>query len=312
MPKHRTRKILISRATCTLAACALAGCGGSGGDAGTGQLNIAVTDAPVDGVTEVRVAFDGITLKPANGPQREYHFDTPRTIDLKALTDGRIESLLDERVPAGRYNWMKLDVNAEIDGVFDSYVIIDSGGQIELRIPSDRLKLGNGFTVTQDGETAFVIEWNLRMGLTNPVGQPGYKLQPSLRITDMTQWGAIAGTVETGLITDASCTQDSDDGNVVYVFEGSPVVPDDIDGISPDPLTTADVRLNIATGNHEYYAPFLAPGNYTVAFTCQGTDDAVPDADMPGSPVDDAITFTNGISVMVANGDTTTVDFGTP
>lgn len=296
----------------TLAAMSLIACGGGGGT-GTGTLNIAITDAPVDGVTEVWVEFDGVTLKPQNGAQIEYLFDTPKSINLKALTDGNVELLFGEEVPAGEYVWMKLAVNAEFDNIFDSYVMEDGGGQVELRVPPDRLKLGNQFTVTQGGETAFVIEWNLRMGLTNPVGQPGYKLQPSLRITDMNEHGTIAGLVDASLLppVDATCTSDPNtgDGNVVYVFEGLDIMPDDIDGILPDPLTTADVRLN-DQGNQEYSVPFLSPGDYTVAFTCQGADDVVPDPETPDLPVEDAIEFTAGINATVFDGQTTTVDFG--
>ena len=307
MNRYGFRRVLAG-----LAAALVTACGGSGG-AGTGTLSVSVTDAPIDGVTEVRVEFDGVTLKPQNGAQLEFRFDdTPKSINLKELTDGKIALLLDEEVPAGPYIWMKLDVNAEFDGIFDSFVIEDGGGQVELRIPPDRLKLGNEFTVVQGGQTAFVIEWNLRMGLTDPVGQPGYKLQPSLRIIDMTEHGTIAGLVDPNLLppVDSACTSDlnSGDGNVVYVFEGLDVLPDDIDGIVPDPLTTADVRLN-DDGNPAYSVPFLSPGDYTVAFTCQGVDDAVPDPENPELPVDDAIEFTDGINATVLDGQTTIVDF---
>ena len=270
-----------------------------------------MTDAPVDGVTEVWVEFTGVTLKPKNGAQVSYVFDTPKSVDLKDLTDGKVQLILDETVTAGDYVWMKLDVNADHDNVFDSYVV-DSTGQVEILVPPDRLKLGNLFTVTAGGGVSFVIEWNLRMGLTNPLGLPGYKLQPSLRITDMNAHGTIAGTVDANLLppVDTNCTSDQNTGagNVVYIYQGFDVVPDDHDGIAPDPLTTADVRLD-DQGNQSYMAPFLPPGEYTAAFTCQGADDIAPDPDDPGLPVDDAIAFTAGINATVTEGQTTTVDF---
>ena len=310
----------------------LAACGGGGGDGGVGTMSIALTDAPVDDVDEVWVEFSGYTLKPADdgnaecildddsetscdvgAGQIEYTFDEPRAINLKELTDGRIELLFEQDVPAGRYNWIKLNTNAQFDEVFDSYVVEDTGGQIELRVPPDRLKLGNGFTITANGDSAFVIEWNLRMGLTNPVGQPGYKLQPSLRITDLTEWGTIAGTVDSNLLppVNEACTSDENtgDGNVVYIYAGADVIPDDIDGIDADPLTTADVRFNDDSGNYEYMAPFLSPGEYTVAFTCQGADDVVPDPEQPELDVDDELEFTDGINATVSDDAITTIDF---
>jgi hypothetical protein len=306
-------KNIINIILVSLSAVLLSACGGSGGGNGVGTLNIAVTDASVDSVTEVWVQFDAVTLKPANGPQQYYQYDTPKNINLKALTNGKFELLLDEQVPAGEYIWIKLDVNAE-DNIHDSYVVEDGGAVIELRIPPDRLKLGNHFTVITGGTTAFVIDWNLRMGLTNPVGQPGYILQPSLRITDMTEYGNIAGSVDPALLppTNTSCTSDMNTGagNVVYVYEGFDVIPDDIDNITPDPLTTADVRLNIDSGKQEYIAPFLAPGEYTVAFTCQGDMDTMPDE--VTIDVDDLIQFTPGMNAEVNDELTTIADFIAP
>ena len=296
-----------------IATFALGACGSDGSGGGTGTVNVAVTDATVDNVAEVWVEFDAVTLKPRNGPQQRFEFDAPKAVNLKALTNGKIEMLLDEEVPAGEYIWTKLDVNAEFDGVYDSYVIEEGGGQIELRVPPDRLKLGNEFTVAAGGTTAFVIDWNLRMGLTDPVGQPGYKLPPSLRITDMTEYGTIAGTVDAGLLppVNDACTSDpnSGAGNVVYIYPGFDVMPDDIDGIAPDPLTTADVVLNPDSGNNEYLATFLPPGDYTVAFTCQGADDVMPDPDNPGLDADDTLTFTPGLNRTVQDGQTTDASF---
>ncbi len=310
MLKNKMNIILVG-----LTAVWLSACGGGGGD-NVGTLNIAVTDASVDNVTEVWVQFDAVTLKPANGPQQYYQYATPKTINLKALTNGKFELLLDEQVPAGEYIWIKLHVNAEFDGIYDSYVVEDGGAQIELRIPPDRLKLGNHFTVLTGGFTAVVFDWNLRMGLTNPVGQPGYKLQPSLRVTDMTEYGNIAGSVDPALLppTNTSCTSDmnSGDGNVVYVYEGFDVIPDDVDNITPDPLTTANVRLNNDTGKQEYMVPFLAPGEYTVAFTCQGNMDTMPDPDDVTLDVDDLIEFTAGMNAEVNDGLTTIADFEAP
>jgi len=96
------------------------------------------------------------------------------------------------------------------------------------------------------------------------------------------------------LTSNPACTSDPDTGagNVVYIYEGADIVPDDIDGIDPDPVTTANVRLNADTGNYEYMAAFLSPGEYTAAFTCQGQDDTIPDEENPGLDVDDAIAFT--------------------
>ena len=297
-----------------VASIALTSCGGSSGG-GSGTLNLAITDSPVDGVEQVVVEFTGVSLKPRSGDEIDVVFDEPLAIDLKTLNSGNTAMLLDgEVVPAGAYDWIRLHVNAEFDSVLDSYVVEDGGGQVELRVPSGAnsgLRLVSGFTVAAGGEASFVIDWNLREGLVLPNGQPGYKLQPALRITDMQEFGTIAGMVDTALITDAACTSDPNtgDGNTVYVFPDAAVLPDDMDGVAPEPITTAETRLNDVSGNYEYSASFLAPGAYTVAFTCQAVDDQVPDDENPGADVDDPIAFTSGVDATVVADQTTTVDF---
>ncbi|HDP88553.1 MAG TPA: DUF4382 domain-containing protein, partial [Thioalkalivibrio sp.] len=126
----------------------LAACN-SGDGSGTGTMSLQITDAPVDDATSVVVEFTGVTLKPASGEAIDYTFDTPRQIDLLALSGGEAELLLDEAIlPAGRYNWLRLHVNAGRDAT-DSYLVLEDGSMPALYIPSGNesgLKLVNGFT----------------------------------------------------------------------------------------------------------------------------------------------------------------------
>jgi hypothetical protein len=193
----------------------------------------------------------------------------------------------------------------------------DTGQQVEIRVPSGELKLVSGFTVVQGGEASFVIDWNLRMGLTRPPCQDGYLLKPAHRVIDLQDYGGIEGTVETALITDGSCTSDPNtgEGNEVYVFAGAGVTPDDVDGVDPEPVTTARVMLNQDSGKYEYALPFMAPGTYTVAFTCQAGDDVAPDPTVqppPDPAADNAIAFTPGVEVTVVAAQTETVNFPDP
>jgi hypothetical protein len=106
----------------------------------------------VHSAAEVWVRFTGVTLKPRNGPAIDFNFSAPHDIDLLALQDGIAELLLDaENLPAGQYAWVRLHVQAEFDGVMDSYVLTDEGEQIELRVPSGAqsgLQLVSGFTIS--------------------------------------------------------------------------------------------------------------------------------------------------------------------
>lgn len=292
----------------------IAGCGGGGGSAvpepattalATGFVSIAITDAPVDEVSIVNVQFTGVTLMPASGNEIQIIFDAPKDFDLLTLTGGQTAELLpDTEVPAGRYNWVRLAVNAEFDNVFDSYAMTPTG-QIELRVPSgsqNGLKLVSGFTVTEDQSTNLIIDWDLRKALSDPVDKPGFHLRPALRVTDMALFGTLSGTVAELLVTDMSCSNDlaAQTGNAVYVYNSITDTPGDIADVQNDPLTTATVKQDGA-GAYTYEVSFLSVGEYTAAFTCQANDD--------DSETDDDIVFSAPQSFVIEDGVTTTVNF---
>lgn len=283
----------------------LTACGGSSSsdpEPATGTLTVGVTDAPVSDVDQVVVEFSGVTVKPREGEQITIEFDEPNSVDLLALDGPQTETLLDgEEMDAGEYNWIQLEVNA-VEGTQDSFVITDTGQQIELEVPSGGLRLVSGFTITQNQETSFIIDWDVRQGLTAPANQDSWKLTPALRIIDSTEFGDIAGTVAVGLVEDGSCTNDlaEDTGNAVYIYEGLDVTPNDIDQTDDDPVATGGVTQD-ENGNYTYSVTFLSPGDYTVAFTCQADDDE-PDTE-------DDITFAGSANATVEDGEETVVDF---
>ncbi|KPV41752.1 hypothetical protein AN478_01425 [Thiohalorhabdus denitrificans] len=291
----------------TLGACAgavlLAACAGESGGGGsdTGSVTVAVTDAPVDAAEEVVVTFDGVTLKPADGPPVEHTFEEARSVDLLTLTGSAREKLLDGvTVPAGPYNWMRLHVEAE-QGVSDSYIRMD-GSEHSLYVPSGAetgLKLVRGFTVPAGGEADFTVDFDLRKSVHQPQDGGDYYLRPALRLVDNATTGHLAGTVTANYVTD-SC-ESPDNGLAVYVYEGSGVTPDDVDGTEPDPVTSAMAVQEEDTGDYRYEAGYLAAGTYTVAFTCNARDDD-PEADDDTDLLDPA-------DVEITEGETATHDF---
>jgi hypothetical protein len=298
------RLALLLAATLGQAACGGGGSASSDNGPALGTLSLAITDAPVHDVAEVWVQFSGISVKPKAGSPIDYVFDEPRTINLLALSDAKTASLLsDQPLAAGAYNWVRLNVNADADGTFDSYVLTDIGAMVELEVPSQQgLQLSSGFTVTQNQATAFVIDWDLNKGLVAPAGANSWKLRPSLRITDQNTFGTISGSVAESLMMADTCSNDlaEDIGNNVYVYAGSDIVPSDISGADTDPLVTAEVKQDI-NGLYGYIMTFLSPGDYTVAFTCQAIDDS-PDT------VDNLI-FTGTVNATVVDRGEAVVNF---
>ena len=319
----------------------LTGCGssdssGSGGS--TGELNISVTDGPVDSASSVIVEFTGVAIQPTSGDRLDFDFwecsetstscvvdadctgatnvctVTPRQIDLLALNGGGSETILDgATVPAGHYNWIRLKVNAECN-VMDSYIEIpnDTNSPYSLYVvPSvnkNGLKLVSGFDVPAGGSASFTIDFDLRKSVNYPQGQgqgscPGdYRLKPALRLVDNTDVGSISGTVSSRLIQDASCSG----GNAVYVFKDHNIIPDDVDEYGPNPVTSAMVNFDDVKKEYVYKAAFLSSGNYTIAFTCQADRD---DPEVNESPTLNPITFVGTTNVVVSAGNETIHNF---
>jgi hypothetical protein len=305
-------RIAAAFATMFLVACS----GGGGGDSPTGpsKLSISLMDAPVDGVTAVYVKITAMWIKPqGGGPAVQLPLtSTPMTVNLMELTDKNAAILIDEAViEPGSYEWLAMDVAAERN-VRDSYVMTEAGGEeeIELRVPSGRVRLVGGFEVPPNESLQLLFDWDMRKGLVYPPGQHQYMLKPAFRMLDVTAYGVLQGTIAAATVGTSldpavnNCASDDKVdlgvGNVVYVFEGD-VTPDDVDGTG-DPIATVKATRN-AAGDY-VYRTLLQPGTYTVVFSCEaGNDD--PEAD-------DDITFLSPVGTtnpIASQGNTKTVNF---
>jgi hypothetical protein len=221
-------------------------------------------------------------------------------VNLLELTDENAALLVDGAViDAGTHEWIAMDVDAEIDNVFDSYVVTDTGEWREIFVPSGRVRLVSGFEVDDHEAVQLLFDWDMRTGLVRPPGLGGgYVLKPAFRVIDVTQFGTLSGSipVESVTLADNDCNADSeladfDAGNAVYVFEGHGVAPDDIDETDPEPLAAVDAELNDASTHYEYRT-VLPFGDYTVAFTCQaGSDLGESDESGNADPMLDSVAF---------------------
>ena len=241
------------------------------------MLTVSITDAAVDSAAEVWIEFTGIELQPESGDRISYDFDSPLSINLLSLQGNLSQDFFNNSpVPEGTYSWVRLKVNATLDGTLDSYIKLDDGNSYELDVPSGSqtgLKINTPFTVTANAETAVTIDFDLRKSIVLSAGE--YKLKPVLRLVDNSTTDTVTGTVDSALASDASCS-DSDPltGNAVYLFEGHDVIPDDIDNKNPEPVTTALLTLDATSGLLQYEIGFIPAGNYTLAFTCQADQDS--------------------------------------
>lgn len=276
----------------------LVGCGDSGD---SGSMTLSLTDGPVDTANKVVVRFDSVTLKPAEGEAIKFEFEEAKNIDLLTLTGTASTPLLDNvNLDPGKYEWIRLGVQAEKDNVMDSYIELADGSQKELYVPSGSnsgLKLNKGFTVQTGGAVSYTIDFDLRKSITESNGD--YKLRPTLRIVDNTEVGSISGTVDATLISNQCVGYVADTATnhgAVYVFTGADVTPVDLQGTNSDPVTTAFVKYS--ESSYSYEAGFLEAGDYTLAYTCSNADDIADSAQ--------TLTFAGTTNVTVtADGKTT-------
>jgi hypothetical protein len=292
-----------------------AGCssGGGGDGGGSSTLSVSLMDAPVDDVTAVHVEITAIWLKSASGPAQQLPLaNAPVKVNLLELTHENAAVLVEDTpIPAGDYEWLAMDVNADFDGVYDSYVTTLAGGQEEVRVPSSRVRLVSGFSVAPNQAAELLFDWDMRTGLVDPPGQPGFLLKPAFRMLDVTELGALSGTIAMNTVVangaQNGCAADDanpDVGNVVYVFAGADVQPDDVDGISADPVATIEAKPN-AAGDYEYRT-VLEPGDYTVAFTCQAAND---DPEVDETPTAAPIVFLTPVNRTITADTVAVADF---
>ena len=230
--------------------------------------------------------------------QSEYEAgcETPvsRQINLLELTGGESVQLLDGiSIEPGKYPWVRLIIDEIKPGSIDIL-----GGIHDLSIPSGAqtgLKLNNGFTATVGGENQFMIDFDLRKSVH--LSGNGYKLRPTLRMVKLedTEEQRLTGT---WAIEDMNRDCPSP---MAYVYAGTEgMVADDIGGANTNPVTTAKFIADEDGVSFSYQVDYIALGDYTVAYTCEGELDA--------ADTDDELQFVSSTTVTIGSADTTQTD----
>lgn len=311
---HRAslKRLLIAASALALGAC------GSGTDVPIASLSLGIADAPVDEAQAVVVAIDAVELLDAQGAvAHRVDFVPAVAVDLLQQQGGAQFMLFEGRsVPSGTYPELRLFVarqtnascsQAQADPDHPSFITVD-GVDHPLIVPSGGtagIKVRGPIVVQEDGEARYTIDFDLRKSIVQRGKTGCYNLKPQLRLVDNAGAGRIEGHVDAALLSASGCTADAADGRgaAVYVFAGAGIEPDDDDGTSPDPLTTALLapEAGDAVTRFTYAAGFLPAGAYTVAFSCQAGDD------VPGAQ--DTIVFTGTATIAVESEATTVHDF---
>lgn len=218
---------------------------------GNGTLKMYMTDAPGD-YDAVNVTISSVSVHYADGTEEteeegelapskasadegtwiEVSAET-MTIDLLTLANGATFMIGTTELAAGQYTQVRLAVES-------AEVIID-GETIPLTIPSSVIKLIHPFTIEADAITELVLDFDAQRSVNVTGGNnPTYKMNPTIRIAEAIQSGAITGTVT-----------NPGDGATAAAYVG-------------DELVTTSV-VDTATG--AFTLAFLPQGTYTVVLT---------------------------------------------
>ena len=269
-----------------------------------GTLTLSVADAPIDQATNVQIRFTGVEVVESDGTEHDFTLDPPIDAQLMdANGEGARVVLLDkETLPAGDYKSITLRVSAGTGGA-DSFITLvstaaDSGKHPLTLVDSDAglLKASKAFQIERQKNIALTADFDLRRSIRKPAnaGDP-YRFKPSLRIVKDADVGSVVGTVAASFLTDAGCG--ASDPVAVYLYSGSNVTPDDVDGtVGNEPVATAVVR------GSSYHASILDPDTYTAFISCQALDD--------DAGADDDVEFLDGSrEFTVTEGTAQTVNF---
>lgn len=268
-----------------------------------GDINIDLSATPPQGVNAAVLRIEAVELIPEGGTARRVAISPPLDLDMRDLDRGQVARLISgAEIDTGTYTGVRLLLVAQPQ-TLDSFIENADGGEQSLVLAAGSSSLATGRFSLREGETTGVtLHLDMRSSLA-PSNNPAddRPLSPRLRLVEDGDAATISGDVETALLTASGCDSDNDPlaGEVIYVYSGSNVVADDLDGLFPEPLTTALIRRDDPAA--DYVVPFLPAGDYTLAVSC------VADLDNPN--VDDALGFAATRNASVASGGALTLNF---
>jgi len=250
------------------------------------NVDFSVSDAPVEGLSAVTIAFDRLEFIHSDGERIFYDIDGYEQVNLLDYPDTQ-SALIISDIPlrVGEYKNLIIHIKPDQDL---NYVIKTNalGVQEDLKQPSNKLKLGS-FTVADEAVQAFTIEFDLRQALVlrgNQNNNNGYNLKPhGVTIVDNGNAASIRGSVAASLLDAGDC--DAATGNIVYLYQGIGLDVDALidnvdlldvdfeDNNSPEAGSIAPYASTGINGANEFAFGFLPAGGYTLAFSCSAVGD---------------------------------------
>lgn len=273
----------------------IASIGNSASTGKTAQFSLAFSDAPVDDLTQVCVAFDEITVLHENGSEFNWGTSsfaadqssvecTPNNDlnDIPGYEDGNpefmvinlmayqgeqsLQILSDEQMEAGEYTQMRLSVlenGSYSDGTPYSNVVTNTNDTQGMRVPSGELKL-DGFVVGAETSETYTLEFDLRKSMV--LNNNGYQLKPrGVRLVSNEEVATISGGIQEGSEVCSGVL----DNAFVYIYKAP------TDGNHGDLGSESEPYASVAVDKdtHSFAVGYLPFGSYDIALVCNGNED---------------------------------------
>jgi hypothetical protein len=291
----------LSLATSTIiAAAALVACGGGSSStpapsAGMGTVRASLTDAPACGYDEVNVTVNKVrvnmsaTASDTDGGWTDITLAAPVKVNLLKLTNGLIEPLGTAPLTAGRYNQIRLVLDANTaDNMANS--VKPTGGTLQnLITPSavqSGIKLNGGFDVAAGQVADVIIDFDACKSIVTR-GNGKYALKPVVKMLPAVLNGI------SGVIAPAQLSS-----NVMISAQQAGVV---VSSTVPDPLTGAFLLSRLPAGNYDVVITGTG-----MAATVIGTVPVIATASVPVSTTAAPITLAASAAGSIAGTTTLT------
>lgn len=241
----------------------------NGGDQPKYSTTYKITDAPVD-YAGVEAVFVTITDVRVDGQSLEGF--QAMTVDLKALVDGKTETLGELDMKAGSYSNVELvldyeqDVNGNAPGC---YVEMANGTKDKLEASANSIKINDSYEVFAGAANEVVLDFDLRKTIKEESGTSETdfefvsmaELKSGIRTVNTELTGSIEGTVND--------SQNTSDKIVVYAYEkGKFNAETETQGSGDSKVRFANaVTSDVVSGfGGSYSLNFLEEGEYELIF----------------------------------------------
>lgn len=265
------------------------------------SFNVDFVATPLaDTTAAVTLRLEGVDLRKTDGTTVTLTRNSTGEFRVQGLTQPVAAELLSKsNIDGGEYDRLRLrlaDDPGTVARTAQTTEDIEAG-----TATGDDTAVAFDINADKSGTTSLLVALDTVLSLSEKTDGTGFTLDPVIRAMDNGDAARVSGSIPTSRFADAACSTGT---RLVYAFVGTGVTADERDGVGVEPIATAPIERSVAGGPGSYVLDFMPPGEYTLAFTCEGQfENGRLHSD------DEAIDFFDGPDVTLEPGDNVRVDF---